>query len=91
MNARWVWVAEDRWELRSLKGKKLGSIVRFPASQWAVANGAKPHMWAALPRGRNYWQPTHTIRLAALDLEAACGVESSNVMASIRQASARVA
>jgi hypothetical protein len=60
VTARWVAIAETQWELRGADGKKLGSLVRFEATD----TGEGP-TWAALPRGGRYLQPQAELRAAA--------------------------
>lgn len=77
MNARWIAVSTDRWELRGLDGRKLGALVKMPSS-WSEMSQFRGDRWAPLPRGKNYLATMPRIRAAAWDLEFHLGVRSSD-------------
>ena len=87
MNARWIAVSPDRWELRGLDGKKLGALVKMKdSSRWPWADLVDK--WHPLPRSENYRLPRASIRAAALDLETYKQVCSSDASPGNRQRAA---
>lgn len=87
MNARWIAVSPDRWELRGLDGRKLGALVKMPSS-WSEMSQFRGDRWAPLSRGKNYLGTVPRILASALELEFHLGVCSSDASPANRRRAA---